>query len=131
VRGYPWGYRTRFSHGAVTVYGGWKPAGGGWLRTGVRFRYTPTRCGVRLTFRARRGDRIEYSSFLRGYRQTPTLTRALLADSRQRITPVPLPASLRVDARRYYSASDPSLRRARMHFRLRSDRTVSITTCER
>lgn len=132
VRGLPWAYRTKVKHGVVTLYGGWKRSGGGgWLRTGVRFRYAPTHCGVRFSFRAQRGDRIDYSSFVRSYRQTPTLTRRLLADSAQRITASPVPATLRVERRRYYSASDPSLRRARMGFRLRRSRTVSISVCAR
>jgi hypothetical protein len=132
VRGFPYARRMRVRHGVVTLYGGWRrgPAGG-WLRRGVRFRFAPTRCGVRLSFRARRGDRIEYSAFVRGYRRTPTLTRALLADARQRVTAAPRPSSLHVDARRYYSASDPGLRRARMRFRLRRGRLVSVSACER
>jgi hypothetical protein len=47
------------------------------------------------------------------------------------VTASPRPAALRVDARRYYSASDPALRRARMRFRLRRGRIISITTCGR
>jgi hypothetical protein len=131
-RGLPWAYGMKVRRGRVTLYGGWKQAGGGgWLRTGVRFRYVPTRCGVRLSFRARRGDRIEYSSFIRSYRQKPIISRRLLADSAQRVTARPRPARVTVDSRRYYSASDPSLLRARMRFRLRSSRVVSVSVCGR
>ena len=132
-RGYPWGTRTRVRRGTVTVFGGWKVPGegGSWMRYGTRFRYVPTACGVRLSFRARRGDRIEYSSFLRAYRQRPRLERAGLTDSRQRVTASPRPNALHVDRRAYHSASDPSLRRARMRFRVRRARTISITVCER
>jgi hypothetical protein len=83
-----------------------------------------------VTWGARRGDRFEYSSFVRTFAQDPRVTRALVSDSRQRITASPLPNTVRMGPRRYYSASDPKLRRVRMVWRARRNGPISVTTCE-
>jgi hypothetical protein len=131
VRGYPSGRGIKISGGSVTVYGGFLTSGGRWLRRGVRFRYVPTACGVRVSVRGKRGDRFEYSSFLRSFRQNPVIGRKELSDSVQRVTASPLPGVVRTDRKRYYSATDPKLRRARMRFRLHRAQVISITTCSR
>ena len=131
-RGYQYAYSTRVRRGVVTLRGGgFRANNGDWQRQGVGFRYTPTECGVRVSWRARRGDTIEYSAFLRSYRQRPKVTRTELTDSVQRVTPSPPPDRVLVDGQRYYSASDPSLRRVRMRFKPRSNRRISVEHCER
>ena len=65
--GYPEGTELRLGRkGAVVIRGGFRTRSGRWLRRGVTFTFTPTACGVRLSFPARRGDRFEYSAFFRG-----------------------------------------------------------------
>jgi hypothetical protein len=131
-RGYPYAYSTRVRRGVVTLRGGgFRQHNGDWQRQGVRFRYAPTQCGVRVSWHARRGDTIEYSAFLRSYRQRPKVTRTELTDSVQRVTPTPPPDRVLVDGQRYYSASDPSLRRVRMRFKPNRNRIISVEHCER
>jgi hypothetical protein len=84
---------------------------------------------VRVSWNGRRGDRYEYSSFLRGLRNAPQVSRAKVTDGVQDVTASPRPGAVSTDSRRYYSASDPRLRRVRMRWRLRSKRSVSVTTC--
>jgi hypothetical protein len=96
----------------------------------MRFHYKPTSCGVRVSWRARAGDRIEYSAFLRSFRQDPKVTRAELSDSIQKVTPRPAPNAIHVDGRLYYSASDPALRRVRMRWRLHRSRVISVEHCQ-
>jgi hypothetical protein len=84
-----------------------------------------------MSVRAHGGDRIEYSAFLRSYRQRMRATRAEVSDAVQRITASPRPGAVSVDGRRYYSATDPKLRRVRLRFHVRRSRTVSVTTCAR
>lgn len=129
MRGLPWGQRFRIRNGAVSLSGGFRTTGGRWLRRGVRFSFVPTDCGVRVAWRGRRGDRYTYSSFVRSHRQDPVVSRARVADSRQTITAAPRPGGVRVDPRRYYSASDPKLRRVRMRWRLTGDDVIAVTTC--
>jgi hypothetical protein len=129
AKGYPWGRRFSIRRGRITLSGGFRTSSGQWLRHHVRFRFVPTSCGVQVTWGGRRGDRFEYSSFVRGFEQTPAISRERLADSAQEITPSPRPGAVRVDGRRYYSASDPQLRRVRMRWRLRGPRRISVTTC--
>jgi hypothetical protein len=128
-RGLPSGQRFRIRAGAVSLVGGFRTPGGRWLRRGVRFSFTPTDCGVRVAWRGRRGDRYTYSSFVRSHRQDPVVGRTRVADSRQAITAIPPPGSVRTDSRRYYSASDPKLRRVRMGWRLSGDDVIAVTTC--
>src|SRR4051812_31521745 len=131
-RGYLWARDLRVRNGAVTLSGaGFRENEGAWQRTGMRFRYTPTACGVRVAFRGRRGETIEYAAFLRSYRQRPSISRTELTDSVQRVTPHPAPTAVHVDGQLYYSASDPSLKRVRMRWKLRSNRVVNVEHCER
>jgi hypothetical protein len=131
-KGFQYAYSTRVRRGVVTLRGGgFRAHNGDWKRQGVRFRYTPTDCGVRVSWRAERGDTIEYSAFLRSYRQKPKVTRTELGDSVQRVTPSPPPERVLVDGQRYFSASDPSLRRVRMRFKPKRDRRISVEHCER
>jgi hypothetical protein len=129
LRGLPWGQRFTIRNGAVSLHGGFRTTGGRWLRRGVRFSFVPTDCGVRVAWRGRRGDSYTYSSFVRSHRQDPAVSRTRVADSRQQITATPTPGSVRVDRRRYYSASDPKLRRVRMRWRTTGNDVIAVTTC--
>ena len=129
LRGLPWGQRFSIRNGVVSLVGGFRTTNGRWLRRGVRFSFVPTGCGVRVAWRGRRGDRYTYSSFVRGHRQTPRISRERVADTRQEITATPTPNAVRADSRRYFSASDPQLRRVRMHWRLTGNDVIAVTTC--
>jgi hypothetical protein len=129
ARGRPYGTGMRIRGNTVTIFGGFRTPGGAWLRRHVRFAYSATACGVRVSWGARRGDRFEYSSFVRSFRQDPHASRASVSDSRQRVTASPLPNAARMSARRYYSASDPKLRRVRMTWRARRGGRIAVTTC--
>jgi hypothetical protein len=131
-RGYLWAGGMRVRRGVVTLTGaGFRENEGAWQRQGMRFRFAPTGCGVRVSFRGLRGETIEYSAFLRNYRQQPQITPTGMTDSVQRVTPTPAPTAIHVDGKLYYSASDPSLRRVRMRWKLRSNTTISVEHCER
>jgi hypothetical protein len=129
AKGYPTGRKVRVRRGRVTIYGSFRTSSGSPLRRHVRFQYIPTSCGVQVRFRGRRGDTFEYSTFLRSFEQRPSISRARLADSAQQVTARPRAGVARLDDRRYYSASDPKLRRVRMRWRLRRGRTISVETC--
>lgn len=64
-RALPYGDRMQTRPGGVVVVrGGFRIPGGHRIRRGVSFRYTPTKRGVRVSFRARRGDRLLFRTFL-------------------------------------------------------------------
>jgi hypothetical protein len=131
-KGFAWARDMRIRRGVVTLHGGgFREHGGAFTRTGVAFRFAPTGCGVRVSWRAQRGRLYEYSAFLRSYRQQPRITRTELGDSIQRVTPAPAPTKLTVDRKRYYSASDPRLRRVRMRWRAQRNGVLSVEHCER
>jgi hypothetical protein len=129
LRGLPWGQKFRIRNGAVSLYGGFRATNGRWLRRGVRFSFTPTDCGVRVAWRGRRGDTYTYSSFVRSHRQDPAIAKGRAADSRQTVTAAPEPDATRLERRRYYSASDPKLRRVRMRWRTTGDDVIAVTAC--
>ena len=126
-RGVPEGRRLRVDgRGAVTVTGGYR-RGRRWLRRGVRFRFTPTGCGVRLRAPRRAGDAFEYSAF---FSAAPTKAPDRVAGAGQELSFGPR-ASTRVQ-RGYASDLDPRLFRARMRFARATGATpLSVTTCAR
>ncbi len=65
ARALPYGDRMEVRRGGVVVVrGGFRIPDGPRIRRGVSFRYTPTERGVRVSFRARRGDRLLFRTFL-------------------------------------------------------------------
>ena len=65
ARALPYGDRMAVRPGGVVVVrGGFRIPDGPRIRRGVSFRYTPTKRGVRVSFRARRGDRLLFRTFL-------------------------------------------------------------------
>ena len=118
--GYPEGTDIRLgTKGGVTVRGGFRTRSGRWLRRGVTFTFTPTKCGVRLTLPEGRYD---YSAFFRG---EPKRSGRTVRDAGQQIRFDRAP-SLELDGRSYASGTDTGLTRARMRVR-----TASIETCVR
>jgi unsaturated chondroitin disaccharide hydrolase len=104
--------------GTVTVAGGFRARSGRWVRKGVRFRFAPTRCGVRLSLPARRGDRFGYSAW---FTRKPSLRGGRLVGGDQALSFTPRPASLRTGGR-FASGLDARLVRARMLFKPRGKR---------
>jgi hypothetical protein len=128
-RAFPVGRKLGVRGGVVTLRGAYRTAGGRRLRRGARLRYAPTRCGVRVTWWARRGDRFEYSAFARAHNRRPVVSRWRISDWVQRVSARPRPGKVSVDRRVYWSATDPRLRRARMRWRVRRAGRLSVTTC--
>jgi hypothetical protein len=121
------GRRLSVGHGGVvTVAGGFRAASGRWLRRGVRFRFVPTACGVRLRVASRPGDAFDYSAFFRA-RPAPARPGSRLSGGGQDLTFSP-PASSRL-RRGYASGLDPRLVRARLGFAHATGAGLSIATC--
>jgi hypothetical protein len=98
------------------------------VRTGVRFRYEPSGCGLRVSWPALVGDSFEYSAFLRRGPSPPSATESSLRSTDQSLRFVPRARTF-YDAG-YASASDAALTRAY----LRWDATprphrVRVTVC--
>ena len=119
-----WGTHLSLRAGAALLTGGFR-RGDRWLRRGVRVRYEPVPCGLRVTLPTRRGDRLQQSFFFRG---RPRVSRhgRLLSDGTQAISlSRPAHVGLRPG---YTSGAEVGLVRARL--RLRGDgRPLRITYC--
>ena len=124
-RGLPYGRRMRVDDdGVVRVGGGFMTDRGDWLRSGVTFRWAPDDGGVRLTWRAREGDRYEYSALFRDTPGGPTATADAVADGDLRVR---CSEPVSIDAERgYASGADPKLVRVRMEFRAAADGAVTL-----
>jgi hypothetical protein len=123
--GVPHGRALRVARdGTVTVRGGFRARGGRLLRRGVRFRFEPTACGVRLSLPARPTDRLEYSAFFAG---SPSATGGGASDADQEVTFSPRAAAHR--SGRHASGSDARITRLRLRFARPASRKLSITTC--
>jgi hypothetical protein len=107
--------------GAVVVRGGWRKRDRSWLRTAVEFRFEPVPGGVRLTFPAKAGDRLQYSVF---FERRPTVTAGLVTNGEQEAAFDPA-ATVKLEGG-YASGADPKLVRARLTFVVDSDRTIEI-----
>lgn len=110
--------------GDVTVTGGFRSAGGGWLRRGVEFRFRVLPCGVRLELPTRAGDSYEYSAFVRG-----SPSPAAAGDGAQQLAFDPRPSASR--AGRFSSGTDPWLTRVRLRFASKVSGALALTTCTR
>ena len=130
--GLPYGVNIRVSRDKVTrIDGGWRlpyPSKT-WLRRNVTFRFEPVACGVRIAFPARRGDKLEYSAFMRGRRGDVQVGESTVSDSRQ-IVSFDHPGRVELESG-YASASDPRLVRARIRFEPAAADTIGITVCSR
>ncbi len=96
--------------GQVVVTGGWRTAAGAPVRTGVRFRYEPSGCGVRVSWPALAGDSFEYSAFLRRGASPPDATGSTLRAPDQTLRFAPSARTFYDEG--YASASDAELTRA-------------------
>lgn len=125
--GRPSGERLRLrSGGRVTVSGAYRTRGGRALRRAT-WDYAPVECGVRLTFRARAGDRYALTTFFRAGR--PTVGSKSASDGQQRVTVTPAPASMRVARRTVASARDAHLHRLDIRVRAKRARDIRVTYC--
>ena len=113
--GHAAGRRLTVAGDAVMVDGGFRSRGR-WVRRGVRFRFEPTACGVRMTVPTRRGDDLDYSAF-----QTP--------DGRQTVSAQP--EGRATTSGRLASGLDAVVRRRTLRFRNVRGKRVRITTCLR
>jgi hypothetical protein len=125
AEGLPRGERESVRTGSASITGGYRTTGRKYLRRGVRWTWTATSCGVRLSFGVKAGDRYEYSTFFRG---TPALKGKVLADDAQKVTFSTAP--LRISRTGgYISGLDPSLTRAKAILQVRAAGTFTIETC--
>jgi hypothetical protein len=113
------------------IGGGWRlpDPSNEWLRRGVTFRFEPVGCGVRITFPARRGDKLEYSAFMRGRKRDVQVARGVVTDATQAVT-FDHPGKVKLETG-YASAADPRLVRARIRFEPAAADTIGITVCAR
>jgi hypothetical protein len=116
--------------GRATVTGGWRTDRGAPVRTGARFRFQARGCGVRISWPARRGDRFELSTFFRKSANDPEPRGSSLVGADQVVRFAP---RARVTfERRYASASDAKLIRARLRFVGRAQEgRMRVTICRR
>jgi unsaturated chondroitin disaccharide hydrolase len=122
--GLPEGRRLSVARdGTVSVAGGFRTAAGRWLRKGVRFRFAPTRCGVRLSLPARRRDVFRYSAW---FTQDPSIRGGRLVGGDQVVTTTP--GSGGRIRRGYASGLDARLVRDRLRFAI-PGRRLAIEHC--
>jgi hypothetical protein len=117
---------ARGKGGRVVGRGGFRTRSGRWVRRGVTFTFAPIACGVRLTWRALKGERYAYSGF---FAEKPAVGPRSVADGTQ---------SIRFDsaftastAGGYSSASNASLTRAVVRFKRARTGTAAIEICAR
>lgn len=117
---------ARGKGGRVVARGGFRTRSGRWLRRGVTFTFAPVACGVRLSWRALKGERYEYSGF---FAQKPTIGSRTAADQSELIRfDSAFTAST---AAGYSSASHASLTRAVARFKRARTGTAAIEVCAR
>ena len=125
AEGLPRGEKESVRTGTATITGGYRTRDRRFLRRGVKWTWTGTACGVRLSFGVKAGDRYEYSTF---FKSNPALSGKVLADGAQKVTFSTAP--LRVSRQGgYVSGLDPSLIRAKAILQVRADGTFTIETC--
>jgi hypothetical protein len=112
--------------GRVTVSGAYRTRGGRVLRR-ASWDYAPVECGVRLTFRARAGDRYALTAYFRAGR--PRVGSKSASDGQQRVTVTPAPTSIEVAERTVPSARDAHLHRVEIRVRAKRARDVRVTYC--
>jgi hypothetical protein len=110
--------------GVVTIGGGFRTAGGRIVRRGGRFVFRPVGCGVKLTWKAARGDRFEYSVF---FKSRPEVSGRSVSDGAQKAT-LSDDATVAVESG-YASGTDAGLFRARMRFGASDGSPMSVTVC--
>jgi hypothetical protein len=120
---FPTGRRLTARPGAVVVRGGWETRMGRFVRRRT-FRYRATRCGVELSFSARRGEAFELSYF---FEDRPRLAGRVVRGAGQEVRSS-LPVRMRVGGR-YTSAAVEGLYRARLRVRARSRGLVRVEAC--
>jgi hypothetical protein len=110
--------------GRIVGRGGFRARSGRWVRRGVTFTFAPIDCGVRISWRARAGDRYAYSGFFAG---RPRKGARSVADEGQLIR-LDAPFSMGTEAG-YSSGSNASLTRAVLRFKRTRSGTAAIEIC--
>ena len=125
--GHPSGGGLRVQRGGrVEVHGEYRTRGGRALRR-ASWEFAPVDCGVRLSLRAREGERYALTAFFRAGR--PKLSTKSASDGQQRVTITPAPSSMRVAKRTVASALDARLHRLEIRVRASRARAVRVTFC--
>jgi hypothetical protein len=114
----------RAEPGRIVGRGGFRTASGRWVRRGVRFAFAPSRCGARLTWRARPGDRYRYLAFFRTDWGRPSRT---VSDGTYAVTFSAKPAVGGGDL--FTSATEIRLVRASASFRAKRGGTAAVEVC--
>lgn len=110
--------------GTVRIGGGFRTSGGAIVRSGGRFTFTPTACGVHMSWSTRRGDRFEQSVF---FTVRPSVRGRVLTGGGQQVS-VGGDASVRLEDG-YASGSAAKLVRARIRFGPSRGGAESVTVC--
>ena len=101
----------RGKNGRIVGRGGFRTRSGRWVRRGVTFTFTPTDCGVRISWNGRDRDRYTYSAFFAG---KPSKSSRSVADPSQ-VVRVDAPFTMDT-AGGYSSGSHAALTRAVLRF---------------
>lgn len=116
------------SRGTVTIDGELRDLRGNPLGERMRMLVAPESCGVRVVFGIHAGVRSEYSLFFRRRPDIAGRGQLQLSDDHQRVFVSPRPPGLKIEYG-YSSGVDAALVRARMVFKPRKTRRVSVTIC--
>ncbi|CAN5543321.1 hypothetical protein BH20ACT18_BH20ACT18_09700 [soil metagenome] len=128
MEGLPRGARLTTRPGTVTVAGGYRSGMRRFLRRGVRWTWSATGCGVKLSFPVRARDRYEYSTFFVDDGTPPSTRGAVVADEAQRVTFSQAPVRTSLSGG-YVSGLDPKLVRAKSIIQARRTGSMTIETC--
>jgi hypothetical protein len=123
----PYGRRLRASQGGSTsVDVRFRDGAQRTLPYATTIRYQPVRCGVRTIVPTRRGDRVEYSVFVKAVSATSDPTRHRILDAAQQVM-FDQAAQVTIGRRHYSSGRDADLVRARIHFAPSTGKPIAIT----
>jgi hypothetical protein len=123
----PYGRRLRATQdGSTSVDVRFRGAAHRSLPYAATIRYQPVRCGVRTIIPTRRGDRVEYSVFLKAASAAADPTRHRIHDAAQEVT-FHQAAQVTIGRRRYSSGRDAGLVRARIRFAPGTGQPVALT----
>jgi hypothetical protein len=128
IEAIPVGDKLDTSKGKVRVKGSIRSRGGSAVAP-YRASFEATDCGVEELFAAYPGQTYEYSAFFRGGDKPASENHGKkLTDGKQVVRLSPAPDDVKLQTG-YHSSVDPSLVRARIHWRVSEARTVHVEMC--
>jgi hypothetical protein len=128
IEAIPVGDKLDTSKGKVRVKGSIRSRGGSAVAP-YRASFEATDCGVEELFAAYPGQTYEYSAFFRGGDKPESENHGKkLTDGKQVVRLSPAPDDVKLQTG-YHSSVDPSLVRARIHWRVSEARTVHVEMC--